>query len=130
MTNVLRTIAIAVVATACGQVLFEPSDGGNLGPGQQGSIDAGLPRDAELPDAAALAGADATSGSDATAPNEAVDAAVGTPSSDAAMMSPSPDGAVVATNRGQLGDDFAKCQTPLKSGWLFHTVSRRFVVAN
>ncbi len=33
-------------------------------------------------------------------------------------------------NRGQLGDDFAKCQTPLKSGWLFHAVSRRFVLAN
>jgi len=33
-------------------------------------------------------------------------------------------------NRGQLGDDFAKCQAPLKSGWLFHAVSRRFVLGN
>ena len=28
------------------------------------------------------------------------------------------------------GDDFAKCQAPLKSGWLFRAVSRRFVLAN
>ena len=29
-----------------------------------------------------------------------------------------------------VGDDFAKCQAPLKSGSLFHAVSRRFVLAN
>ena len=33
-------------------------------------------------------------------------------------------------NRGQLGDDFAKCQAPLKSGWLFHAGSRRVVLEN